>query len=85
VVDHSVVRVTYDELAREYASGLEVGQATRVIERVAGHAVPAIGEQHLPLAVPVTVYQHNPVPLLARAHTSIMHKRRLVRIRGIPK
>jgi hypothetical protein len=85
VVDHSVVSVADDELARKYASGVEVGEAARVIERVAGHAVPAIGEQHLPLAVPVTVYQHDTVPLLARAHTPIMHKRRLARIRGIPK
>ena len=68
VADHSVVGVADDELARAYPSGLEVGEAPRVIERVAGHARAAIGEQHLPVAVPVTVDQYNSVLVMKGAH-----------------
>ena len=84
VVDHSVIRVTDDNLAWAYASGVAVGQAARVVERGAGQARPAIGEQNLPVAMPTTVDQDNSV-LLAGAHTSIVHKRLCVRIRDIPK
>ena len=45
VVEHPVVSATDDELAWEDASGVEVGETARLVERLAGRERRAIGER----------------------------------------
>jgi hypothetical protein len=75
VVDHAVVGVADNELAREDASGVEVGQAACIVEALARHTRPAIGERHLPLAVPITIDAHDSAFVFAQAHAPIVPQR----------